>query len=269
MTGTTTTTAAGRKGISRRGENVRGKSAGQLIWALAVAEVRVFLCQPVMLALTLLLPAGLIAITALAEVSSSPEAWAQIAGRNLVATQCITVYFVALNTLTARRHTLALKRLRTTALPGLGIVVGLLMPPLLVGTFQLVAVFSGLVILGSPLPQNPALVAVSALLGMSIAALAGVATSGFTSTPEKAQWTMMPLFVAAMGATAVLPAVDPGAANAVLAVPLVANGHLTTAGWYSEAMNPGAAVLDLAYMLMWIVVFSIVSWKTFQWDRRR
>ena len=66
-----------------------------------------------------------------------------------------TVYFVALNTLTARRHTLALKRLRTTALPSVGIVAGLLVPPLLVGVFQVVAVFTGLVVLGAPLPQSP------------------------------------------------------------------------------------------------------------------
>lgn len=268
MTGTTTAAAAEHR-PSGRSANIRGKSAAQLTWALAAAEIRVFLRQPVMVALTLLLPAGLIAITALAEVSASPDAWAQIAGRNLVATQCITVYFVALNTITARRHTLALKRLRTTALPSLGIVAGLLTPPLLVGAFQLVTVFAALVALGAPVPQNPALVAVSAVLGMAIAALAGVATSGFTATPEKAQWTMMPLFVAAMGATAVLPAIDPGAAHAVLAVPLVANGHLATAGWYSETMDAGAVILDLVYQTMWIGVFTVMSWKTFRWERRR
>jgi len=245
------------------------KSTGRLVGSLMAAELRVFLRQPVMIALTLLLPLGLTAITALAETSGNPAAWAQIAGRNLVATQSITVYFVALNTVTARRHTLALKRLRTTALPSFGIVVGLLTPPIVVGAFQVIAVLGGLIVLGAPAPQNPALIALSGILGMVVAALAGVATSGFTATPEKAQWTMLPLFVAAMGATAILPTmVNEFGSLGLRLVPLVANAHLTTAGWYSEAPTIGVAVVDLVIMLVWIVALGVLSWRTFRWERR-
>ncbi len=250
-------------------ERDKDKSAFRLFCSLATAEIWVFLRQPVMIALTLLLPAGLITITSLTDASLTPQAWAQVAGRDLVATQCITVYFVALNTLTARRHTLALKRLRTTALPSIGIIAGLLVPPLLVGIFQVIAVFTGLVFLGAPLPQMPLLIAISALLGMVVALLAGVVTSGLTSTPEKAQWTMMPFFVAAMGAIAVLPAVGPDIINVVLAVPLVANGHLATIGWYAETIGINEILVDLAFTMMWIMILSLVSWKTFRWERRR
>ncbi|MDQ1122090.1 hypothetical protein [Microbacterium trichothecenolyticum] len=248
-----------------RGER---KSAPRLIFALAAAEIGVFLRQPVIIALTLLLPAGLLAITALGPTSGGAELWAETAGRNMVATQCITVYFVALNTLTARRHTLALKRLRSTSLPSAGIVAGLLVPPLLVGGFQIVVIFAGMMLLGAPAPQRPLLVAISAVLGMSVAALAGVMTSGFTATPEKAQWTMMPLFVAALGATAVLPVVDAGLAVAVRAVPLVANAHLAAAGWYSATEDVGAVALDLIYIVAWGGFFALISWKTFRWERR-
>lgn len=257
-------------GSARSGRpRARSKGAAQLVWALVAAELRVFLRQPVMVALSLLVPAGLTAITAMAETSDSPALWATVAGRNMVAAQCITVYFVALNTVTARRHTLALKRLRTTALPGLGIVGGLLAPPLLVGALQIVAIFGGLVALGAPLPQHPLLVVASSALGIVVAALAGVATSGFTSTPEKAQWTMLPLFVVTMGVTAILPTLDAGASMAARAVPLVANAHLTTTGWYSDGLDVGGAVVDLALMVTWIVVLSIMSWRTFRWERRR
>ncbi|RGC65066.1 ABC-2 family transporter protein [Micromonospora sp. MW-13] len=245
------------------------KAPGRLVRALMAAELRVFLRQPVMLALTLLLPAGLLAITAIAETSDNPSVWAQIAGRNMIATQCITVYFVSLNTLTARRHTLALKRLRTTALPGFGIVAGLLTPPLVVGAFQVVVVLAGLVLLGSPPPQSPFLVAVSALLGILIAVLAGMVTSAFTATPEKAQWTMLPLFVATMGAVAVLPSVGDGLGSAGLRlVPLVSNAHLTTAGWWAQSSDLVAVFLDLAIMTVWIAVLSIIAWRTFRWERR-
>ncbi|WP_185173840.1 hypothetical protein [Rothia nasimurium] len=246
-----------------------GKSSFRLFVSLATAEIWVFLRQPVMIALTLLLPAGLIAITALTNVSFNPQTWAQVAGRDLVATQCITVYFVALNTLTARRHTLALKRLRTTALPSIGIIAGLLVPPFLVGMFQVLAIFTGLVFLGAPLPQQPLLVGVSVLLGMVVALLAGVTTSGVTSTPEKAQWTMMPFFVAAMGATAILPSVSLDIIDLVLAVPLAANGHLATIGWYSETNSANEVMVDFSFMVIWIVILALVSWKTFRWERRR
>lgn len=247
------------------------KGTMQLILSLILAEVRVFFRQPVMVALALLLPLGLTAITALAEISDNPVAWASIAGRNTVAIQCITVYFVTLNTVTARRHTLALKRLRTTALPSLGIVGGLLVPPLLIGTFQICVVLTALVMLGAPIPQNLLLVVVSGVLGMVIAALAGVVTSGFTSTPEKAQWTMLPLFVATMGATAILPSLQQGLASlAAQMVPLVANAHLTTVGWHSlETLDAGSIFFDLALMLAWITILSAMSWRTFRWERRR
>ncbi|WP_232547486.1 ABC transporter permease [Propioniciclava soli] len=245
------------------------KSPSRLISSLMFAELRVFMRQPVMIALTLLLPAGLLGITAVAEVSDQPDVWAQIAGRNVVATQCITVYFVALNTITARRHTLALKRLRTTALPSFGIVAGLLTPPLLVGLFQVTVVLVGLGFLGAPMPDSPLLVTVSALAGMVIAALAGVVTSAFTANPEKAQWTMLPLFVAAMGAVSILPTIGEGMLGVGLRlVPLVANAHLVTAGWIPGDVSGATVATDLGIMASWILVLGVLAWRTFRWERR-
>lgn len=248
---------------------INRKSSGRLVSSLMLAELRVFLRQPVMVALTLLLPAGLLGITAIAEVSDLPEVWAQIAGRNVVATLSITVYFVALNTITARRHTLALKRLRTTALPSFGIVIGLLTPPLLVGLFQLTVVLIGLGFLGAPMPDSPVLVVCSVLAGMVIAALAGVVTSAFTSTPEKAQWTMLPLFVAAMASVSILPTVGEGLLSLGLRlIPLVANAHLVTAGWVMEADSGQPVAVDLGIMAVWILVLGVLSWRMFRWERR-
>ena len=153
-------------------------------------------------------------------------------------------------------------------MPSVGIVAGLLVPPLLVGVFQVVAVFTGLVVLGAPLPQSPLLIGVSVLLGMIIATLAGVVTSGLTATPEKAQWTMMPFFVAVMGAISVLPSVDPSIINVLLAVPLTANGHLVATGWHVGTANTNEVMVDMAFMVVWAVILSLVSWKTFRWERR-
>ncbi|GAA4282513.1 hypothetical protein GCM10022261_00440 [Brevibacterium daeguense] len=240
-----------------------------LWWALVVSELRVFLRQPVMIALSLLVPAGLLAITAIGERTNIPEVWASIAGRNTAAVLCISVYFVSLNTITARRHTLALKRLRTTALPDTGIVTGLLVPPIVVGLFQFAVSQGGLVALGAPLPGDPLLVLTAGVSGILVAALAGVVTSAVTANPEKAQWTMLPLFVATLGAASVLPTVtDPAVNLALRAVPLVANADWTTAAWLAEG-DVARLAADAGIVVIWLVVLSLLSRRTFRWERRR
>jgi len=241
---------------------------GHLVRALVVSELRVFLRQPVMIALALLVPAGLLAITAIGERSDSPALWASIAGRNTAAVLCITVYFVSLNTITARRHTLALKRLRTTALPDAGIVAGLLVPPVLVGLLQLAAVLGGLIVLGAPAPAQPLAIAASGAGGVLVAALAGVVTSAVTANPEKAQWTMLPLFVTTMGAASLLPAVsDPALHLGLRLIPLVANADLVTAGWIGGEGATLAA--DAGIVVAWIAALGVLARRTFRWERRR
>jgi len=245
------------------------RSAAHLVGRLMLAEIRVFLRQPVMLALTLLLPAGLLLMTGLVDVPGTRGDWARVAGRHVVAVQCITVYFVALNILTARRHTLALKRLRTTALPDLGIIAGLLSAPLLAGTFQIIVVLLGLFALGAPVPANPVLALLGAVSGMVVAVLAGVVTSIVTSSPEKAVWTMMPLFIATMGAESALATMGEGAGQLVMRlVPMVANANLVFAGWLgSQPLVTIAA--DIGIVICWLGVFSLLGWRTFRWERRR
>lgn len=240
-----------------------------LWWALVVSELRVFLRQPVMIALSLLVPAGLLAITWIGERTENAEVWAGIAGRNTAAVLCITVYFVTLNTITARRHTLALKRLRTTPLPDLGIITGLLVPPIVVGLFQLAVIHGGLLVLGAPVPGQPLLLLAAGGSGILVAALAGVVTSAVTANPEKAQWTMLPLFVATMGAASLLLTVtDPAANLALRAVPLVANADLATAAWIADGDVLRFAA-DAGIVVVWLVVLSVLSRRTFRWERRR
>lgn len=245
------------------------RKTSQLWRALVASELRVFLRQPAMIAVSLLVPAGLLAITWIGERTENAEIWAGIGGRHTAAVLCITVYFVALNTITARRHTLALKRLRTTPLPDLGIITGLLTPPVVVGLFQLVVVHSGLLALGAPTPDRPLVILAAGASGILVAALAGVATSAVTANPEKAQWTMLPLFVATMGAASLLPTIsDPAAHLALRAVPLVANADLTTAAWTADG-DPLRFAADAGIVVAWLVVLSVLSHRTFRWERRR
>ena len=79
---------------------------------------------------------------------------------------------------------------------------------------------------------------------------------------------MMPFFVAVMGAISVLPSVDPSIINVLLAVPLTANGHLVTTGWHVGTANTNEVMVDVVFMVVWAVILSLVSWKTFRWERR-
>lgn len=244
-----------------------------LWWALVVSELRVFLRQPIMLALALLVPAALLGIAGIAELAAPAEIWASGAGRNTAAVMCITVYFIALNTITARRHTLALKRLRTTALPDVGIVSGLLVAPILIGLFQIAVVTAGLMLIGAPAgqpaPASPALLVLSGVTGVVIAALAGLVTSALTANPEKAQWTMLPLFVGAMGAVSLLPSVtDPLGTIAMRLVPLVANADMTTAAWLFDG-DLSRVGIDAAIIVIWLLLLGLLSMRTFRWERRR
>lgn len=243
------------------------------LWsALVASELRVFIRRPVMIALSLLVPAGLLGIAALGGEAGDAEAWAAAAGRDSAAVMCITVYFIALSTITSRRHTLALKRLRTTALPDIGIVTGLLVPPVAVGAFQLAVVQGGMMLIGSApetLLVSAPLILAADLTGIVLAALAGVLTSTVTANPEKAQWTMLPLFVGAMGAAALLPLVSEPLENLGLRlVPLVANADMISAGW---AADPGLMRIgtDLGIIVAWLLVLIAVSARTFRWERRR
>jgi ABC-2 type transport system permease protein len=217
-------------------------------------------------------PAGLVGITAIAERTTNPEVWADVAGRDTAAILCITVYFIALNTITARRHALALKRLRTTALSDIGIVTGLLTPPLLVGLFQLVIVWGGLISISGPthvVPATPIPVVIAGASGLLVAALAGLVTSAVTANPEKAQWTMLPLFVGAMGAVSLLPAIThPAGGLGLRLVPLVANADLVAESWAATGPSVQAKV-DAGIIGVWLVVLGLLSIRTFRWERRR
>jgi len=253
--------------------HAREATRTRYLWsALVLSELRVFIRRPIMMALSLLVPAGLLGIAALGGEADDAEAWAAAAGRDSAAVLCITVYFIALSTITSRRHTLALKRLRTTALPDIAIVTGLLVPPAAVGAFQLAVVQGGMMWIGSTpdaLFFSALLIVTANVTGIVLAALAGVLTSTVTTNPEKAQWTMLPLFVGAMGAAALLPIIsDPMANLGLRTVPLVANADMISAGWAGDAglMRIGA---DLGIMVAWLLVLMVVSVRTFRWERRR
>jgi ABC-2 type transport system permease protein len=179
-----------------------------------------------------------------------------------------TLYASTVTTLAARRQTLFLKRLRSTAAGDRAILTGLLLPVVVLALIQVVAILWVFAAVGgAPADVGVLVVAVGAAFAMMLAL--GLATAGLTNSPEHAQVTTLPLTLGTVvvaswvgiTGTESLPLVKrllPGGAAAELVV---------------DAWNGGAAVSDslllLAPTLGWVVVAVALGAWLFRWEPRR
>jgi ABC-2 type transport system permease protein len=184
------------------------------------------------------------------------------------------VYVTATQTLVARRHSLVLKRLRTTGLPDNGILVATVAPAVVVGV-ALLAVFTVLdAVMGVPILTDPLplLLAVVATMAMVIAA--AMATAGLTPAPERTNVTTLPLSFLLLGGTVAMTFAPVGTWwDAVLLVPGAGLGRLMAlAGngqtWAPDVAGLPAVVLPVVSLVLWTFVFGRLSRRWFRWDRR-
>ncbi|GAB2666272.1 hypothetical protein GCM10027271_26910 [Saccharopolyspora gloriosae] len=242
---------------------------------LALSELALLVRQRTMVALVLLLPAVLVFMAGVVEKPQTPEAWAAIAARNCVAILCITVYFISTSTLTARRQTLALKRFRTSGIPDAGLLIGLLSPAVVAGLVQSLIYFGGILAMGAPMPRQPGVLVVALVSGIVVATVAGTVTSAVTATPERAQFTMMPLLGVALGGAALITAVnDPLLGRIALVGPLVSNVDMIFKAWGGPQLGvqlPAGTwfAIGAGAVLIWLVIFSYAARRFFRWDARK
>lgn len=109
------------------------------------------------------------------------------------------LYTTAVSTLAARRQTLFLKRLRSTAVSDAAALAGILGPPAMIGLLQVTAVLVVLAVL-TEIPASIPLLIVSALSLVAMMVGLALATAGITTSPEHAQITTLPI---TMGTSAV------------------------------------------------------------------
>ena len=103
-----------------------------------------------------------------------------------------SLYATTVTTLAARRQTLFLKRLRSTAASDPAILSGLVLPVAVTAVLQvavILVVFAGVSV--APVEVALLVVAITAALAMMLAL--GIATAGVTRSPEHAQITTLPL----------------------------------------------------------------------------
>ena len=183
-------------------------------------------------------------------------------------TGAFSLYSTTVTTLAARRQSLFLKRLRSTAATDPAVLSGLMLP---VSVISLVQVAVMLAVFGtvSDSPADVALLAVSVVAAFVMMLALGLATAGVTRSPEHAQVTALPL---SMGIVAVVIWVGvTGTEQLALLKRLLPGG--SAAELVVDSWNGGVprteSLLLLAPTLAWVVVAITLATKLFRWEPGR
>lgn len=179
-----------------------------------------------------------------------------------------TLYASTVTTLAARRQSLFLKRLRSTAAGDAAILTGLVLPVVVLSVIQVVAILVVFAVVSSG-PADVALLAVAVVAAFAMMLAFGLATAGLTNSPEHAQVTTLPL---TLGTVVVASWVGiSGTEDLALVKRLLPGGSATEL--VVDAWNGGAELAaSLALLvptLAWVVVAVVLAARMFRWEPRR
>jgi ABC-2 type transport system permease protein len=260
----------------------RGRSRRR-VRALASAEIRLLLRNRTAAVNSLLGPVLLLGSVGAITVSNGGG----LDGPSLIAsaiaiTLILVAYYNLVTTFVARREDLVLQRMRTGELTDAEVLLGTAVPTLLVTVVQILVVGVGVVALGKWSPPVDVVLPLTALLGGGalMVLLAAVSTS-FTRTVESAQFTTLPLVLAAMmlsGLLVPLSGFPEPVAQVFRLLPLTPVIELSRLGlvgetWNGDAVDTAgawaAAPVPLAVLAGWLVVGAVLARLVFRWAPRR
>jgi ABC-2 type transport system permease protein len=178
-----------------------------------------------------------------------------------------SLYSTSVTTLAARRQTLFLKRLRSTAASDGAILSGLILPVTVLAVIQvasMLAVFAAV----ADRPTEVAALGVAIVAALVMMLAFAVATAGFTRSPEHAQVTTLPL---ALGAPLLASWVGiSGTEDLTILKRLLPGGAATEL--IVEAWNEGVSLADALPLLVptfaWVVVAMVLAARLFRWEPR-
>jgi ABC-2 type transport system permease protein len=258
-------------------------SARRRVLALASAEIRLLLRNRTAAVNSLLGPALLLGSVAAIAVSNGME----LDGPSFIAkaigiTLILVAYYNLVTTFVARREELVLQRMRTGELTDGEILLGTAVPTLLVTVVQVVVVGVGVVALGRwSAPVDVVLPLLALLGGGALMVVLAAASTSVTRTVEAAQFTTLPLVLAATlfsGLLVPLSGFPERVAEAFRFLPLTPVIELSQLGlvgktWSGQAVGTAgawaAAPVPLAVLAGWLVVGSVVARRVFRWAPRR
>jgi ABC-2 type transport system permease protein len=178
-----------------------------------------------------------------------------------------SLYSTTVTTLAARRQTLFLKRLRSTAAGDPAILCGLVLPVSVLSIIQVVSILAVFgAVGGRPAQVGVLAVAIAAAFAMMLAF--GVATAGFTRSPEHAQVTTLPL---ALGAPILASWVGISGTESFTVLKRVLPGGAATE-LIVDAWNVGVPLDEAIPLLVptvaWVLVAVALATRLFRWEPR-
>ncbi|MEV2269011.1 ABC transporter permease [Nonomuraea africana] len=175
------------------------------------------------------------------------------------------VFMNLVNSFTARREELVLKRLRGGQGSAVAIFGGAGLAALAVFVLQVALLVVWIERRGGGLPENVPMMLVAAVLGVAVFALLAAAFSGITPNAELAQVAVLPvLIVALLGSPLIVPLSNmPFVVRLVPTTPIVEMMRMGYGGGSWLAALPWIGVL-----LAWLVVAGLLAKWLFRWDPR-
>lgn len=231
--------------------------------AIAVAELRMLVRNRTVALCALLLPLGFGAVT---YAFDSYGTAGMLAGVQIIGMVGLGVYITATTTLAARRQSLHLKRLRSGAVGDAGIIAGLVLPVVAVSVAQL-AIVLGVLSLREP-PVHAALLVAAVVIAEAMFAGFALATAGFSTSPEHAQYTTMPLYLVTLG-VAIWWTIT-GADDLLWLKRILPGGglmELVTLAWNGGDLS--LVPVLLAPTLVWAALGVVAAVMFFRWEPRR
>lgn len=250
--------------------NIRTAKPARPAWLLlAASEARLIARnRSILLSATLIPLAFGLALTQM-EIGYIAGDSAALAAMQMIFLQIFGVYMTVTMTLAARRQQLYLKRLRTSPTSTASIVAGLTVPVAVLVLAQSAIVYGFTVAATSTTPEQPVLLAAAFALCSVMMIGFGFLTAAFTSSPEAAQFTVLPGFMVIMAGMTWVQLTAPADLEIWhLLIPGGAPTALTRAAWAGPATWTTEVGLAVAAGTAVAAAVCLLAARLFRWQPR-
>lgn len=251
--------------IDSAATTARPTSARQRVSALARANLRLLSRNRLTLSYAFIMPLLPLSLALIGSGSPTDQQAVQSVGACLLTALLFSTFYSVLSSTVTRRDELVLKRLRTGESTDVEIVTAMVIPGTIIvlGVTLLVMAVSPAV--GLPLPDQPVVLMLGALVAALCFAMLGLWTAAWTANAEAAQSTCLPVFT--LGFAGMFASLMPDNVRQVLEfTPGAAVMDLLRATWVSLPDAPLAQ--PLLVLLVWSVAAVALAAHSMRWEPR-
>ena len=232
---------------------------------LAVAELKLTFRSPLVAATAVFAPLAM----GMLLLGNRELGGAGVVSLQLIALLGFTPYAGATTTLAARRQQLVLKRLRTSPASDGEIVAGLLLPLALLVVAQAAILVATTIAVTDSWPHTWWPLVLAVVGGTVLVTGLAFITAAFTGTPELAQVTTLPVFLALIAGGLWTGSTPPDEVTwLMVAVPGGAVAQLVQLGWDGADLSVATVVPSLVAMALTGAGAAYLAGRVFRWQPR-